>query len=163
MLNKYLPVVVQAAQKHGGNVNKFGGDSTLIVYGAPRKMKDSAYHAVLTALDIRMGVKTLNEKLAEKLEAPLRFGVGINTGNALAGAVGTLDRQEYTVIGKTVNLAARIDGLNKQFPNDDILISEWTYEALGEHRDEFDLVSLGAVPIRGKNEPVEIWSVKNRH
>jgi len=162
MLNRYLPVVVQAAQKNGGNVNKFGGDSTLIIFGAPREMRDSAYHAVLTALDIREGMIKLNEKLAEKYEKPLRVGVGINTGDALAGAIGTQDRQEYTVIGKTVNLAARIDGLNKQFPDEDILISEWTYEALDKHRDEFGLVSLGKVPIRGKFKPVEIWSVKGR-
>ena len=162
LLNQYLPVVVQSAQKHGGNVNKFGGDSTLIIYGAPREMQDSAYHAVLTALDIRAGLERLNEHLADKLDTPLRAGVGINTGNALAGAVGTQDRQEYTVIGRTVNLAARIDGLNKQFPGEDILISEWTYEALGEHRDEFELLSLGAVPIRGKYNPVEIWSVKSK-
>jgi adenylate cyclase len=107
-------------------------------------------------------LEQLNEQLADKLEAPLRVGVGINTGNALAGAVGTHERQEYTVIGRTVNLAARIDGLNKQFPDEDILISEWTYEALDKHRDEFNLVSLGKVTIRGKNDPVEIWSVKDR-
>jgi class 3 adenylate cyclase len=162
LLNDFLPVVVQSAQKHGGTVNKFGGDSTLIIYGAPRTVEASAYRAVLTALDIRAGVLKLNEKLSHSLEAPLRVGVGINTGVALAGAVGTLERQEYTVIGNTVNLAARIDGLNKQFPDKDILISEWTYEALGEHRAEFELVSLGVVPIRGKNKPVEIWFVKEK-
>jgi adenylate cyclase len=159
LLNEFLPVVVQSAQRHGGTVNKFGGDSTLIIYGAPRTVEDSAYRAVLTALDIRAGVQKLNERLVGMLDAPLRVGVGINTGIALAGAVGTQERQEYTVIGNTVNLAARIDGLNKQFPEKDILISEWTYEALYEHRNEFELVSLGTVPIRGKNEPVGIWFV----
>jgi len=162
LLNEYLPVVVQAAQEHGGIVNKFGGDSTLIIYGAPRALQDSAYHAVLTALDIRAGLNRLNESLVETFGAPVRVGVGINTGVALAGAVGTQVRQEYTVVGKTVNLAARIDGLNKQFPGEDILISEWTYEALDGHRCEFEMISLGTVPIRGKNEPVEIWSVKGK-
>ena len=161
-MNKYLPVVVKSAQLHGGIVNKFGGDSTLIVYGAPREMPDSAYRAVLTALEIRVGLAKLNASLVDMLDTPLRIGVGINTGVALAGAVGTHDRQEYTVIGNTVNLAARIDGLNKQFPKEDVLISEWTYEALGNRRDEFEMASLGSVPIRGKNEPVEIWSVKGR-
>lgn len=162
LLNEYLPVVVKSAQLHGGIVNKFGGDSTLIVYGAPREMLDSAYRAVLTALEIRIGLAKLNANLGDVLDTPLRIGVGINTGVALAGAVGTHDRQEYTVIGNTVNLAARIDGLNKQFPGEDILISEWTYEALGKRRDEFEFASLGAVPIRGKNEPVAIWSVKSK-
>lgn len=162
LLNEFLPVVVQSAQRNGGTVNKFGGDSTLIIYGAPRSIQSSAYRAVLTALDIRAGVQQLNERLVNVLDAPLRVGVGINTGIALAGAVGTQERQEYTVIGNTVNLAARIDGLNKQFPANDILISEWTYEALDEHRDEFELVPLGAVPIRGRNEPVGIWFVKGK-
>ena len=162
LLNDFLPVVVQSAQRYGGTVNKFGGDSTLIIYGAPRSVEDSAYRAVLTALDIRAGVQILNERLSHLMGMPLRVGVGINTGVALAGAVGTQERQEYTVIGNTVNLAARIDGLNKQFPDKDILISEWTYEALGEHRDEFKLVNLGCVPIRGKNLPVEIWFVEGK-
>lgn len=162
MLNEYLPLVVQSAQKHGGMVNKFGGDSTLIIYGAPREVEHSAYQAVLTALDIRAGLSVLNEQLEKIGATKLRVGVGINTGIALAGAVGPNERQEYTVIGNTVNLAARIDGLNKQFPEHDILISSWTYEALGVHRDAFEMISLGVVPIRGKNEPVEIWSVTGK-
>jgi len=160
MLNEYLPMVVEAAQKHGGMVNKFGGDSTLIIYGAPRDMEDGAFQAVLTAVDIRRGLEKLNSSLREQGKEPLRVGVGINTGVALAGAVGPSERQEYTVVGNTVNLAARIDGLNEQFPNDDILISEWTYEALGIHANKFRMISLGAVAIRGKSEPVGIWSVK---
>ena len=88
--------------------------------------------------------------------------MGIHTGLTLTGAVGPMERQEYTVIGNTVNLVARIDGLNKQFPEHDILISAWTYEALGEYRNQFELVPLGAVAIRGKMEPLEIWAVRNK-
>jgi class 3 adenylate cyclase len=161
LLNQFLPLVVYAAQQHGGMVNKFGGDSTLIIYGAPHDIQDSAYQAVLTALDIRYYIQQLNEKFQINGENVLRVGVGINTGVALAGAIGPNERQEYTVIGNTVNLAARIDGLNKQFPEHDILISGWTYEALDENRDKFNLKSLGTIPIRGKNEPVEIWAVES--
>ena len=161
LLNDFLPLVVQAAQKNGGMVNKFGGDSTLIIFGAPYEVQDNAYKAVLTALEIRTAVRQLNVSLAERGET-FRVGVGINTGTALAGAVGPMERQEYTVVGNAVNLAARIDGLNKQFPDHDILISPWTYESLGEHRDKFNLVSLGHVQIRGRNEPVEIWAVQGK-
>lgn len=161
LLNEFLPLVVQAAQRNGGMVNKFGGDSTLIIFGAPYDVQDDAYKAVLTALEIRTAVRKLNVSLAERGET-FRVGVGINTGTALAGAVGPMERQEYTVVGNTVNLAARIDGLNKQFPDHDILISPWTYEALGEHCSKFNLVSLGAVQIRGRNEPVEIWAVQGK-
>jgi adenylate cyclase len=161
LLNEFLPLVVQAAHKNGGMVNKFGGDSTLIIYGAPYEVHDNAYKAVLTALEIRTAVRKLNVSLAERGEN-FRVGVGINTGMALAGAVGSMERQEYTVVGNTVNLAARIDGLNKQFPEHDILISPWTYEALGEHKQKFKMMSLGSVQIRGKNEPVEIWAVQGK-
>lgn len=161
LLNEFLPLVVQAAHRNGGMVNKFGGDSTLIIFGAPYDVQDDAYKAVLTALEIRTAVRQLNVSLAERGET-FRVGVGINTGTALAGAVGPMERQEYTVVGNTVNLAARIDGLNKQFPAHDILISSWTYEALGEHRSKFNLISLGSVQIRGRNEPIEIWAVQGK-
>jgi len=99
LLNEYLPVVVDAAQKHGGTVNKFGGDSTLVIYGAPHQLQESAYQAVLTALLMRAGLKRLNAQLAQRGDAPIRIGIGINTGEVVAGAVGPHDRQEYTVIG----------------------------------------------------------------
>jgi adenylate cyclase len=123
LLNEYLPVVVEAAQAHAGTVNKFGGDSTLVIYGAPRWLQESAYQAVLTALEMRAGLVRLNDRLVKRGEEPIRIGVGINTGMALAGAVGPEERQEYTVIGDTVNLASRIEALNKQYPEHDVLIS----------------------------------------
>lgn len=159
LLNEFFPIVVQSAQKHSGMVNKFGGDSTLIVYGAPREVEDSAYQAVLTALEIRSAVRELNIHLQEEGTPPLRVGMGINTGVALAGAIGPNVRQEYTVVGRTVNLAARIDGLNKQFPQYDILISGWTYMALGKNSERLHVKHLGAVPITGMKDPVEIWAV----
>jgi len=161
LLNEFLPIVVQGAQQFGGMVNKFGGDSTLIIYGAPYEVQDNALKAVLTALEIRRGVDRMNLALTKAGEA-FRVGMGINTGFALAGAVGSMERQEYTVVGNTVNLAARIDGLNKQFPDHDILISSMTYEALGNHRNDFDMTYLGLVPIRGRNIPLEIWSVRGK-
>ena len=162
LLNEYLPVVVEAAQQHEGTVNKFGGDSTLIIYGAPRRLQESAYRAVLTALEMRANLAQLNHRLAARGDAPIRIGVGINTGVVLAGAVGPEERQEYTVIGDTVNLASRIESLNKEYPAHDVLISEWTYEALGSRRVEFEFTDLGEVPIRGKTEPVRVWAVVGR-
>ncbi|HSG45416.1 MAG TPA: adenylate/guanylate cyclase domain-containing protein [Anaerolineales bacterium] len=100
-------------------------------------------------------------QLADRGEV-FRVGEGINTGVALAGAVGSMERQEYTVVGNTVNLAARIDGLNKQYPEHDILISTMTYDALGEYRSMFDIVSLGEVETRGRYKLVEIWAVRDK-
>jgi len=159
LLNEYLPVVVGAAQAHEGTVNKFGGDSTLIIYGAPKPLQESAYRAVRTALEMRANLARLNERLAARGEESIRIGVGINTGMALAGAVGPEERQEYTVIGDAVNLASRIEALNKEYPEHDVLISDWTYEALGSRRAEFEFADLGGVSIRGKVEPVRVWAV----
>lgn len=159
LLNAYLPVVVNAAQQHDGTVNKFGGDSTLVIYGAPNRVAESAYQAVQTAVAIQHGLAALNERLAAQGEEPIRIGVGINTGVALAGAVGTPQRQEYTVIGDTVNLASRIEALNKEYPAYGILLSQQTVDALGPRRQEFTLIPLGDVPIRGKQAPVQVWAV----
>jgi adenylate cyclase len=159
LLNEYLPVVVEAAQHHQGTVNKFGGDSTLVIYGAPRPLQESAYQAVLTALEMRANLARLNAHLVARGEEPIRIGVGINTGVVLAGAVGPHERQEYTVIGDTVNLASRIEALNKEYPEHDILISGATHEALGSHRAEFTFFDLGEVGIRGKSGLVQVWAV----
>jgi adenylate cyclase len=160
LLNEYLPVVIDAAHQHHGTVNKFGGDSTLVIYGAPHQLQESAYQAVLTAVQMRANLAKLNERLAQRGEAPIRIGIGINTGEVVAGAVGPHERQEYTVIGDTVNLASRIEALNKTYPDDDILISQYTYEALAARQAEFELVSLGETAIRGKEKPVQVWTVK---
>jgi ABC-type antimicrobial peptide transport system permease subunit/class 3 adenylate cyclase len=159
LLNEYLAVVVDAAQKHDGTVNKFGGDSTLIIYGAPKQIQESAYHAVKTALEMRQNLAKLNDMLTNRGEEPIRIGVGINTGTVLAGAVGPPERQEYTVIGDTVNLASRIEALNKEYPEYDVLISSKTYDALGSRRAEFTFADLGDVVIRGKAAPVSVWAV----
>jgi class 3 adenylate cyclase/DNA-binding NarL/FixJ family response regulator len=159
LLNEYLPLVVRAAQMHEGTVNKFGGDSTLVIYGAPTPLPDHAYQAVLTALQLRTNLEHLNRRRAERGDTAIRIGVGINTGEAIAGAIGPRERQEYTVIGDTVNLASRIEALTKTYPDHDILISDFTYQQLGDRRIEFAFADLGAQDIRGKSEPVRIWSV----
>ena len=160
LLNEYLPVVVNAAQQHEGTVNKFGGDSTLVIYGAPKQLAESAYQAVNTAVKLQQDLDILNETLRQRQIDPIQIGVGISTGSVLAGAVGPPERQEYTVIGDTVNLASRIESLNKEYPEYGILLSGQTYEALGARRNAFNLVDLGEIQIRGKMAPVHIWAVK---
>jgi putative ABC transport system permease protein len=159
LLNEYLSLVIEAAQRHGGVVSKFGGDSTLVVYGAPKRLQESAYQAVLTALDLRARLEWLNEVLAQRGEPPLRIGTGVNTGLALAGAVGPQERQEYAVIGDAVNLASRIEALNKSYPEHDLLISGHTYDALGRHRAELEFVDLGDVMLGNGGMSTRIWSV----
>ncbi|MCP4428604.1 MAG: adenylate/guanylate cyclase domain-containing protein, partial [Chloroflexi bacterium] len=159
LLNEYLPVVVNAAQSYDGTVNKFGGDSTLVIYGAPKQLQESAYHAVRTALEMQKNLTKLNQQFAKQGQEPVQIGIGINTGTVLAGAVGPPERQEYTVIGDTVNLASRIEALNKEYPQHGVLISGQTYEALGKRQAEFAFTDLGEVQIRGKVDMVRVWAV----
>lgn len=158
-LNIYFPIVVNAAQRNGGSINKFGGDSAMLIYGVPTPLEDSAYRAICTALEIREDLKQLNVEHLTAQEFNIRIGVGINTGEVIAGAVGSEDRQEYTVIGDTVNLTSRVEALNKKHSEYDIFITDYTYQALGESRHEFTFVDLGDVSFKGKSQPVKIWAV----
>lgn len=159
VLNEYLPIVVEATRANGGMINKFGGDSVLAIFGAPARLEAHAYSAVKTAMQIRKELNTLNKTRFNERGFILSVGIGINTGEVVAGTVGSKDRQEYTVIGDTVNLTSRVEALNKQFPEHDILITEHTYKALGSRRDLFRFTDLGPITIRGKAAPVQIWAV----
>lgn len=159
MLNEFLPLVVKSAHMNGGIVNKFGGDSTLIIFGAPTPLEHSAYHSILTALQIRSNLKHFNQKRSQNNERSIEIGIGINTGNVVAGIIGASDRQEYTVIGDSVNLASRIQALNKHYPEFDILISDETYKSLNENKNIFNFVDLGKQKIRGKSDQVKVWAV----
>lgn len=158
VLNEYFPIVVHAAERNGGMINKFGGDSAMLIFGVPTPLADSAYRAIVTALQIRRALHDLNHKLADR-GFNLRIGAGINTGEVIAGAVGSRERQEYTVIGDTVNLSARVEALNKQYPEYDIFITDYTYKALGDRRIVFEFVDLGDIVFKGKTHAVKVWAV----
>ena len=159
LLDVYLSVVVAAAERYGGIVNKFGGDSVLIIYGAPTKMENTTYNALRTAKLIQEDLQQLNEFRILQHDIPINVGIGINTGNVIAGAVGTKTRREYTVIGDSVNLAARIESLTKEFDQYRILISEFAYDDLDGFKSDFDLVDLGKIAIRGKTQEVGIYGI----
>lgn len=159
ILNEYFSAMVDVAKMNGGTVNKFGGDSTLVVFGAPVYHKDHADRAVRTALGMRRRMAQLNAERLTRGEVPIRMGIGINTGEVVAGTVGSRDRMEYTVIGDSVNLSARIQGLNKEFPEYDILVSQFTYEMLSE-RESYMFRNLGLINLKGKSEPVRIYAVE---
>ncbi|MGB9722949.1 MAG: adenylate/guanylate cyclase domain-containing protein [Chloroflexia bacterium] len=161
ILNEYFTAIVEVAQAHGGMVNKFGGDSTLVVFGAPAPHPDHAERALETALEMRRRLAQINAERLTRGEVPIRMGIGINTGEVVAGTVGSPDRLEYTVIGDAVNLSARIQGLNKEFPEYDILISEYTYQALPE-RERYTMRNLGKMALKGKSEAVGIYAVLGR-
>ncbi len=155
-LNDYFEVIILATEAHGGIVNRFVGDEAVCVFGAPTPYRDHADRALQSALAMREGLAYLNRK-RETLGLPiLKFGMGLNSGEVVAGATGSEERQEYTVIGDAMNVGARVQALNKVFPDHDILLSEFTVNAL---KAEYKLVDLGPVELRGKSEPVRVFGM----
>jgi class 3 adenylate cyclase len=163
-LNQYFEVIILATEAHGGIVNRFVGDEAVCIFGAPTENRDHADRALQAALAMREGLAYLNQKRAALGLPTLKFGMGLNTGDVVAGATGSEERQEYTVIGDAMNAGARIQALNKVFPEHDILLSEFTQAAIIETRrgasQPYAFIDLGPVELRGKSELVRIFGVE---
>ncbi len=158
-LNEYFKVIILATEAHGGIVNRFVGDEAVCIFGAPREYRDHAHRALQASLAMREGLVHLNRQ-RERLGLPvLKFGMGLNSGEVVAGATGSEERQEYTVIGDAMNVGARIQGLNKTFPDYDILLSEFTLASLGSKADVYTHVDLGLTEIRGKTQAVKVYGL----
>ena len=127
LLNEYFTEMVEVIHDQGGVVDKYIGDNIMAVFGAPVSRPDDAIHAVGAAVRMRAALAALNVRFAERGLAQLRFGIGLHTGEVVAGNIGSPQRMEYTVIGDAVNLASRLEGATKQH-GVDVLISEATYE-----------------------------------
>jgi adenylate cyclase len=149
-LDGAFAILVDILDRHGGIVNKFLGDGFLALFGAPLEAPDPAHRAVAAAREMLEA----NARINEATSWPLRIGIGIHLGEVVAGNIGSPRRKEYTVIGDTVNFAARLEALNKDF-NSQFLISEAVRDALGEACG--DAVSLGEVEIRGYEQPMAVW------
>lgn len=160
MLNTYFSIVNGAVRDAGGMINKFGGDSTMAIFGAPVNLEPSetARRALRAALSIRIRITEFNARRLQEGLKPINIGIGINTGEVITGNVGAEERFEYTVIGDTVNVAARIQGLSSQFTDSNILISEETYKVYGE-RHELLVVDQGAVALKGRTESVRVYNL----
>jgi adenylate cyclase len=151
-LDGAFAVLVDILDRHGGIVNKFLGDGFLALFGVPFEAPDAVHHAVAAAREMLEA----NERANKTTSWPLRIGIGIHFGEVVAGNIGSPRRKEYTVIGDTVNFAARLEALNKDF-NSQFLISAAVHDALGEECR--DAVSLGAVPVRGYDRPMTVWQL----
>jgi adenylate cyclase len=151
-LDGAFAVLVDILDRHGGIVNKFLGDGFLALFGAPFDAGNSTQHAVAAGREMLEA----NERLNKDASWPLRMGIGIHVGDVVAGSIGSPRRKEYTVIGDTVNFAARLEALNKDF-NSQFLISAAVHDALGDECR--DAVALGDVPVRGYDRPVTVWKV----
>ncbi|GEM_PF-301425 len=158
MLNAYMSRMVDCIDRAGGVVDKFIGDAIMAIWGAPISTDNDSERAIDGALLMRKVMIEYNTTRGSPNRPKLKFGIGINTGPVLVGQIGTENRMEYTVIGDTVNLASRIEALNKPFGTD-ILINEDSYELV---RDIYTVEEMPSIRVKGKEKPQKIFAVLGR-
>jgi adenylate cyclase len=151
-LNRYFTSCCEIVDRHGGIVNKFLGDGLLALFGAPLPTPDHARRAAAAALRIAHSVERM---LASSGASALGVGIGIHTGEAVVGITGSSQRSEYTAIGDTVNVASRIEGMNKRLGTR-ILLSEETRRAIGPGAV---MRAVGETRVRGRDKAVELWEL----
>ena len=149
-LDDVFEILVEIVDRHNGIVNKFLGDGLLAIFGAPIDDPLEAANAVAAAREMLMSVDASNVGHSW----PIRLGIGVHIGQAVAGTVGSQRRKEYTVIGDTVNLASRLESLNKEVGSQ-LIVSDAVREAARDAIGE--ALPLGPVPVRGYAEPVTVW------
>jgi adenylate cyclase len=154
-LNEYFTRMVDIVFRHQGTVDKFVGDMVMALFGAPLDDPDHPDHAVATAVDMVEELGQLNQKWAAEGLPQFDMGIGINSGDMIAGHIGSTSIMSYTVIGDNVNLGARLETLNKEHGSR-IIISGATRSRL---RAPYQVRALGAVIVKGKTRPVEVFEV----
>lgn len=154
-LNAYMTIMVKIIGDHNGIVDKFIGDAIMAVWGVPESKGNDALNAVNATIEMRRALLEFNKGRGSDKKPIIKIGSGLNTGPVLAGQIGSDDRLDYTVIGDAVNLASRVETLNKPFGTD-ILISEDTYQIV---KSEFDCEPMQKIKVKGKSEPQQIYAV----
>lgn len=154
-LNEYFAHMVEVVFRHSGTVDKFVGDMVMALFGAPLDDERHADHAVATAVEMVAELARLNQKWASEGKAQLDIGVGINSGEMIAGNIGSSSIMSYTVIGDNVNLGSRLESLNKEYRTR-IIISDATRSRL---TGSYDVRPLGEVVVKGKTRPVAIFEI----
>jgi adenylate cyclase len=154
-LNEYFSRMVDVVFHHKGTVDKFVGDMVMALFGAPLDDPEHADHAVQTAVDMVAELGRLNAKWVSEGKSELDIGVGVNSGEMIAGNIGSSAIMSYTVIGDNVNLGARLESLNKDYKTR-IIISDATR---GRLKNQYNIRPLGDVIVKGKSRPVAIFEL----
>ena len=158
LLNRYFDGLAQAVIAEQGLLDKFIGDSLMAEFGLPRSRGEAAeaLAAVRAAQAMQLSLERLNQELELAGQPPLRHGIGIHVGEVVAGNLGSSQRMEYTVIGSAVNIASRLEGLTRQFPDYSILISAELRQLLPP---ELVVVPLGSHNVKGWQVPLEVYGL----
>lgn len=155
LLNDYLSRMVNIIFGNSGTLDKFIGDAIVAFWGAPVKISDHPYKAIVSALQMEKALKDLNREGTVKGMPELKIGIGIHTGEVILGNIGSEKKLDYTVIGDSVNLASRLEGLTKTY-HSTIVITQDTYAYI---KDKVHCRLLDYVKVKGKDQPIKIYSV----
>ncbi len=158
LMNQYLGAMTVIVRKHRGTLDKYIGDAIMAFWGAPVDDPEHARNAVLTGLEMHVGLHELNKDLMARGWPELKIGVGVNTGPMTVGDMGSPVRQSYTVMGDAVNLGSRLEGITKQY-GVGFIAGEATRELV---KKEFVFRELDRVRVKGKDEPVGIYEPLGR-
>jgi len=154
-LNRFLQAMVQVVElEHGGMINKFLGDGFMALFGVDSDRRDHADKALAAGHDLQRRLERLNSDPTYRGEQPIRVGIGINSGRVIVGSIGSPERMEFTVIGNAVNIASRIQALNKILGTT-LLLSRATRDAL---RQPLALRALPAQCVEGIERPLETFT-----
>ncbi len=156
LLNRYFTLQVEVVFRHGGSLDKFIGDCIMAFWGAPLDDKRHAQRAVAAALEMAEVLQRFKQELGED-QADFDVGIGIHSGAAVVGLIGSEQRREYTAIGDTVNLASRIEGLTKGLSR--ILVSHETMTLCGQ---EFEFAAFGEHQVKGREQAVKLFAPSRR-
>ena len=156
MLNDYFTRMMEPVFRYEGMLDKFIGDAMMAVFGAPVAREDDAERAVMAALEMRRILARYNRQRVSRGLEPIQTGIGVTKGEAITGNIGSEQRMDYTVIGDTVNVASRLEGLTKNYEYK-ILINDQVYEDI---KGKIPCVDLGFAQVKGKGESVHIYGVK---
>lgn len=154
-LNEYFSIMVDKIENNQGILNQYTGDGFMSIFGAPFSGKQDADNAVQCAIEMMRQLTQFNQQQVLNQSEPINIGIGISTGDVILGNVGSLKRMEYTAVGDSVNLAARLESATKQY-GVQIMICEKTMQQLSQ---DFQIRYLDCVRVKGQNKPVTIYEV----
>lgn len=159
LVNRFLSPMTEIIMENQGTIDKYMGDCIMAFWNAPLDVDQQERLAVLTSEQMYDRLDILNAELKEEGLLPINIGVGINSGSVVVGNMGSDQRFDYSVLGDAVNLAARLEGQTKEYGVKTIL----GYETAKELEDEFALLELDTIAVKGKTEPVKIYTVLGTH
>jgi class 3 adenylate cyclase/ligand-binding sensor protein len=156
MLNEYFELMVDIVFQHNGSLDTFIGDAILAVFGMSAPEGQNETNALMAASHMMDAIDHFNTKRQQAGKEAINIGIGIHTGEIIAGNIGSSKRSQYTVIGDTVNVASRLEALSKEYP-EKIIISEDVYSAV---KDMVDISGIEEVKLKGKSHTTRIFRVK---